>query len=77
MVNLVCVATISAIAICLLVRSNSVYDFRVYLIRIVYSFSDLEWRVKVLDQVSSNIMLFRFWKPLKPEDWWASTDFLR
>lgn len=66
-------------------RNEMVYRFRLFLLsqirndyfadadlRIFYS----EWRWDVFNSVTYENMLIKFWKPLRPEEWYNDTSFL-
>jgi hypothetical protein len=35
------------------------------------------WRLSELTKVNQTAMVFQFWRPLTPEEWWSDTSFLR
>lgn len=70
----------------MLIRNNQVCEFRQSIIGAIYEASkeDLDngiwdagtWRYEKFHQVSYEQMVYRFWKPLKLENFYSNTDFI-
>jgi hypothetical protein len=57
-------------------RNYRVWKFRDGIIDRMFELGDYSRRQKVFSTVSYDEMLFKFWKPLKPEVWYEDTSFL-
>lgn len=58
-------------------RNKKVGRLRHQMISIIFSFPhDYEWRVKEYRTVSYNTMLYKFWIPLKVENFYKDMSFL-
>lgn len=38
---------------------------------------DFKWRYEAFDKVSYESMLYRFWKSVRPEEFWTDLEFMR
>ncbi len=68
----------------MMIRNRAVYNFRVSIIdriaelaeRDAYDQKPWRWRYDVFEKVTYSDMLYRFWRPLRPDCWWSNLSFL-
>ena len=72
-------------SVIVLIRNEQVYRFLKFTAEVVYvrSQEDIkkglpyQWRWDQLKKVDYKTMLYKFYKPLKPENFWEDTSFLK
>jgi hypothetical protein len=58
-------------------RNGRITKMRRRMIETIAQCPDWQWRLKAFESVSYGAMMTRFWKPVRPEAFYADTTFLK
>jgi hypothetical protein len=71
-------------SVLMLIRNKKVSEFRRWMLDTIHEHSvtdiraghNYDWRYKAYESVDYDTMVYKFWRPLKPESFYEDTSFL-